>query len=64
MTDKKKKITVGEMIEAGEQIGEGVKKITPREVDNVIDRGTQAAKLANQLRKVFGGLWGGKKSIF
>ena len=63
MNEKKKKITVGEMIEAGEQIGEGVKKITPREVDNVIDRGTQAAKLANQLRKVFGGLWG-KKGIF
>jgi hypothetical protein len=63
MTDKKKKITVSEMIDKGEKVGDAVKEFTPREVDNVIDRGTQAARLANQLKKVFGGLWG-KKSIF
>lgn len=49
------------MIEAGEQIGEGVKKVTPAEIDTVIDRGVQMAKAGSLLKKMFGSLWGKKK---
>lgn len=61
MDKKKKKPTIDEMIEAGEQIGEGVKKVTPAEIDTVIDRGVQMAKAGSLLKKMFGSLFGKSK---
>jgi len=62
MTEKKKKLPkIDTMIEAGEQIGEGVKKVAPAEVDAVIDRGVQIAKAGNYLKKALGSIFGKSK---
>lgn len=63
MPDKKPKKKIADHIETGEEIGEIVKKFTPDEVDVMIDRGTQIAKVANGIKSIFGGLFGKKKQL-
>jgi hypothetical protein len=64
MDKKKKKPTIDEMIDAGEQIGEGVKKVTPDKFDTAIDRGVQIAKAGNYVRKMFGGIFSRRSRLF
>lgn len=61
VTPTKPKKKIADHIETGEEIGEIVKKFTPPEVDAMIDRGTQLAKLANGLKSIFGGMFKKKK---
>ena len=62
-TKPKRKKKIADHIETGEEIGEIVKKFTPDEVDVMIDRGTQIAKVANGIKSIFGGLFGKKKQL-
>jgi hypothetical protein len=65
MTDtKKKKPTITEMVNKAEKVGEAVKEFTPAEVDVLVDRGTQAAKLVKPFKDLFGGLFSRKSKLF
>ncbi len=59
MSDKTQK--VDNAIEKGKEVAEAVKKFTPPEIDNLIDRGEQITELGWGITKMFKNLFKKKK---
>lgn len=57
----KKKTTINEAVRKGEKVADAIKEFTPDEVDVLIDRGTQFARMVKPLKDLFGGLFKKKK---